>query len=66
MFDMGFIDDVKYFLANINEEYTEALFSATTNDNIKELAFEFLNDPEYISVTPETITPEKIEQHMVM
>ena len=25
-----------------------------------------MNDPEYISVTPETITPEKIEQHMVM
>ena len=66
MFDMGFIDDVKFFLGNINESTQKLLFSATTNDNIKELAFEFLNDPEYISVTPETITPEKIEQHMVM
>ena len=66
MFDMGFIDDVKYFLENINENAQKLLFSATTNDNIKELAFEFLNDPEYISVTPETITPEKIEQHMIM
>jgi ATP-dependent RNA helicase RhlB len=65
MFDMGFIDDVEYFLGKLDEKCQRLLFSATTNDNVKELAFEYLENPEYISVTPETITPEKIQQHAV-
>jgi ATP-dependent RNA helicase RhlB len=66
MFDMGFIDDVEFFLDKIPEESQKLLFSATTNDNVKELAFEYLNHPAYISVNPETITPEAIEQHAII
>ncbi len=62
MFDMGFIEDVEYFLEKIPETAQKLLFSATTNEEVKELAFEYLETPEYISVNPETITPEKIEQ----
>lgn len=63
MFDMGFIEDVEFFLERIPESAQKLLFSATTNEQVKELAFEYLETPEYISVTPEVITPEKIEQH---
>ena len=63
MFDMGFIEDVEFFLERIPEHAQKLLFSATTNDQVKELAFEYLETPEYISVNPEVITPEKIEQH---
>ncbi len=66
MFDMGFIDDVEFFLDKIPENAQKLLFSATTNDNVKELAFEYLNQPAYISVNPEVITPENIEQHAVI
>jgi ATP-dependent RNA helicase RhlB len=66
MFDMGFIDDVEFFLDKIPENAQKLLFSATTNDNVKELAFEYLNQPAYISVNPEVLTPEKIEQHSVI
>lgn len=66
MFDMGFIDDVEFFLDKIPEEAQKLLFSATTNDNVKELAFEYLNHPAYISVNPETLTPEAIEQHAII
>jgi len=66
MFDMGFIDDVEFFLDKIPEEAQKLLFSATTNDNVKELAFEYLNHPAYISVNPEVITPEAIEQHAII
>jgi ATP-dependent RNA helicase RhlB len=62
MFDMGFIDDVEFFLERIPEGAQKLLFSATTNEQVKELAFEYLDQPEYISVNPEVITPEKIEQ----
>jgi ATP-dependent RNA helicase RhlB len=66
MFDMGFIEDVEFFLERLPENCQKLLFSATTNDKVKELAFEYLNKPEYISVNPEVITPESIEQHLIL
>src|SRR5690606_35636367 len=63
MFDMGFIEDVEFFLEKIPELAQRLVFSATTNPEVKELAFEYLESPEYISVNPEVITPERIEQH---
>ncbi|MEY4631754.1 MAG: hypothetical protein RIQ81_1874 [Pseudomonadota bacterium] len=66
MFDMGFIEDVEFFLGKLPEDVQKLLFSATTNDEVKELAFEYLDKPAYISVNPEVLTPEKIEQHAVI
>ncbi len=66
MFDMGFIEDVEYFLDSLGENIQKLLFSATTNDQVKELAFEYLESPEYISVNPETMTPENIEQYAII
>lgn len=66
MFDMGFIDDVEFIFSNINPSAQKLLFSATTNDRVKELAFEYLDHPEYISVNPNELTPEAIEQHALM
>ena len=66
MLDMGFVEDVEFFLDRIPENAQKLLFSATTSDHIKELAFEYLNRPVYVSVNPETITPENIEQHAVI
>lgn len=62
MFDMGFIDDVEFFLKRIPENSQKLLFSATTSPEVEELAFKYLNHPEYISANPESITPEKIVQ----
>ncbi len=66
MFDMGFIDDVEFFLSKLPVDVQKLLFSATTNAEVKELAFEYLDKPAYISVNPETLTPENIEQHAVI
>ena len=63
MFDMGFIEDVEYFLKQIPPEGVQKLFtSATGSEKVRELAFEYLDDPEYLEANPETITPEKIKQ----
>src|SRR5690606_38976453 len=63
MFDMGFIEDVEYVLRNLPATNVQKLlFSATSSERVKELAFEYLEDPEYIETTPEQITPEKITQ----
>jgi len=66
MFDMGFISDVEFFMDKIPENCQRLLFSATTNDEVKELAFEYLNKPEYISVNPESLTPENIDQQAII
>jgi ATP-dependent RNA helicase RhlB len=65
MFDMGFIEDVEFFLERIPETSQKMLFSATTNEQVKELAFEYLETPEYISVNPEVLTAENLVQHAI-
>jgi ATP-dependent RNA helicase RhlB len=40
------------------------LFSATLSYRVMELTYEFMNLPEFISVTPQTITVEGIEQQL--
>ncbi len=64
MFDMGFIDDIRYMLKKL-PPYTKRqsmLFSATLSYRVMELAYEHMNLPEKISITPETLTVEKVEQ----
>lgn len=63
MFDMGFVDDVEYVLRHLPAERVQKLlFSATGSEKVKELAFEYLENPEYIETDPVRITPEKISQ----
>ena len=66
MFDMGFIEDIEFFMEKLKEDTQKLLFSATTNDQVKELAFEYLEKPEYIFVNPEVITPENIVQKTII
>jgi len=40
------------------------LFSATLSYRVMELTYEFMNLPEFIAVTPETVTVEGIEQSL--
>ncbi len=64
MFDMGFIDDLRYLLKKM-PPYTKRqsmLFSATLTYRVMELAYEYMNLPEKISITPEQVTVEKVDQ----
>jgi ATP-dependent RNA helicase RhlB len=64
MFDMGFIDDLRYMLKKLPpyDKRQSMLFSATLSYRVMELAYEFMNLPEKISITPETVTVERVEQ----
>jgi ATP-dependent RNA helicase RhlB len=62
MLDMGFIDDVEKVLSMVAENSQKMFFSAPGSEKVHELAFEYLNNPEYIETTPEQITPERITQ----
>jgi ATP-dependent RNA helicase RhlB len=64
MFDMGFIDDLRYLIKKL-PPYTKRqsmLFSATLSYRVMELAYEHMNLPEKISITPEKITVEQVAQ----
>jgi ATP-dependent RNA helicase RhlB len=64
MFDMGFIDDLRYLIKKMPPyaKRQSMLFSATLSYRVMELAYEHMNLPEKISITPEKITVEQVAQ----
>ncbi len=64
MFDMGFIADLRYLLRKLPafNQRQSMLFSATLSFRVMEMAYEHMNNPLKIEVTPEQMTAEKIDQ----
>ena len=64
MFDLGFIADLRFILRKLPpfEKRQNMMFSATLNPRVMELAYEFMNSPTKVSVTPESMTAERVEQ----
>ena len=65
MLSMGFIDDVRAILRRAPWGRQTALFSATMPLEIRRLAEEELHSPDTVSVEPEVVTVEKIEQRVL-
>lgn len=66
MFDMGFYPDIKkmFRLLPPREKRQTMLFSATLEMRVRELAWEFMNDPVEIELEPDHITVENITQEL--
>ncbi|MHC5309347.1 DEAD/DEAH box helicase [Myroides sp. LJL116] len=64
MLDMGFIDDVKKIIALTPSNRQTLLFSATMPLQVRELAHEFLQKPEYISVDPISSLAKTVKQQV--
>lgn len=64
MFDMGFINDVKKIIKLTPTDRQTLLFSATMPIAIRELAEQFLKDPETVQVTPVSSTTEMVQQRI--
>ena len=62
MLDLGFIEDVERILRMCPSGRQTALFSATMPPPVKRLAETYMYDPVTISITPETLTVDAIEQ----
>ena len=64
MFDMGFIADLRFILRRLPpyDKRQNLMFSATLSHRVMELAYEFMNMPEKLSVTPDKMTAERVEQ----
>ena len=64
MFDLGFIKDIRYMLHRCPppDKRLGMLFSATLSHRVNELAYEHMNNPEYVDVEPERVTAERVRQ----
>lgn len=64
MFDMGFIKDLRYILRHLPpfEKRQTMLYSATLSPQVMELAYEFMNIAEKVSIEPKQVAAEKVEQ----
>lgn len=66
MFDLGFIKDIRYLLRKCPppSQRLIMLFSATLSYKVRELAFEDMNEPEYIEIEPLQKTGHRIKEEL--
>jgi ATP-dependent RNA helicase RhlB len=64
MFDMGFFPDIKRMIKRMvpPSERISMLFSATLSLKVKNLAWEYMNDPAEVNISAGQITVDKIKQ----
>jgi len=64
MFDMGFIQDVRFMLRRLSdpEKRLSMLFSATMAHKVLELAYEHMNQAQLIKIQSDSPAVERIEQ----
>ena len=62
MLDIGFLPDIRRILGRTPKRRQTSLFSATMPTSIRRLIWQFMDDPETVSVDPELSTVESIEQ----
>ena len=65
MLDMGFIRDIEKVLKLLPKKRQNLLFSATMPSSIASLANSFLRDAITVDVSPEEITVDRIDQHIM-
>jgi len=66
LFDMGFLPDLKYMIRKmpgVTERMT-MLFSATLSSRVRHLAWDYMNNPAEVEISPEQVTVELIDQEL--
>lgn len=66
LLDLGFSKDMRFILQKLPryDKRQSLLFSATLSFRVMELTYEYMNLPEFISVTPEDVAVDGIEQSL--
>ena len=63
---MGFVDDITLFFRRIprKSERQAFLFSATLAGSVKRLAYRFMSNPKEVTIAPETLVVDAVEQSL--
>lgn len=66
LLDLGFEKDMLYLLRKLPhyDKRQSMLFSATLSFRVMELTYQYMNLPEFISITPEEVIVEGVEQSL--
>lgn len=66
LFDMGFLPDIRRMIKKMKpaEERHTMLFSATLSTGVRQVAWEYMNDPADICLSPESMTVDGITQEL--
>ncbi|MBO4568879.1 MAG: DEAD/DEAH box helicase [Candidatus Methanomethylophilaceae archaeon] len=65
MLDMGFIEDIEYILKAMPKQRHTLLFSATMQENVKQLAFDYMTNPREISVSQDEVILDLTKQYYI-
>jgi len=66
MFDMGFIDDIRYILARVPTNRQTSLFSATIDQTVMNLCNRYMKNPEMILVSKDEIALTQMKQYYIL
>ncbi|NCN09128.1 MAG: DEAD/DEAH box helicase [Leptospira sp.] len=64
MFDMGFVQDLKYVFHKCKDRKQTMLFSATLSSEVIRLAYKYLDEPVEVQIDPDKIISERIDQRL--
>jgi ATP-dependent RNA helicase RhlB len=64
MFDLGFINDIRYLLNGMppREERLNLMFSATLSHRVSELAYDHMDEPQRVEVASDQKTADRVSQ----
>jgi len=62
MLDMGFIHDIRRIVSLLPEKRQTLFFSATMSPAIRQLTRSLLKDPAHVTIEPEVVTADAIDQ----
>ena len=65
MLDMGFFPDIKRVIAKLPRKKQSLFFSATMERKVVELARTLVRNPKYVTIEPEKLTLDIIEQKLM-
>lgn len=65
MLDMGFVEDIEFILKAMPSERHTLLFSATMQENVKQLAFDYMRNPKEISVSQDEVVLDLTKQYYI-
>jgi ATP-dependent RNA helicase DeaD len=66
MLDMGFIDDIKFILSKVPENRQISLFSATIDDSVMDVCYNYMKNPEKVLVSKDEIALEQLNQYYIV
>jgi ATP-dependent RNA helicase RhlB len=66
LFDMGFYPDIRRMMRDMlpKDQRMTMLFSATLSTKVRNIAWQYMNDPEEVDIEPEHITVDTVEQEL--